>query len=359
MAGTRSRCVVSCGLLVALALIAWHTARPSAHVQVGTAVTWNRDVIGILERRCLACHRDGGPAPMSLMTYDKARPWARAIREEVLERRMPPSSLRSGAGLYENARALSLAETELLVSWADGGAPRGTGDEDRPTPVDHAHWTDSVPGTVLPEATSPLQRTIRVPVQKGWIEEWAFDPGTWPAASAVLRVKGSDEAGHWSPGDPPVRYPDGAGLHIPAADALTIDVTLARAMEDAASTGQMPTLHVRRSRATLHPVTRRMLDRSLAPAGPGERLLALQLTLAQPEADAEIVVAHESGEEDFLMAFGPPGAPDTITYRLREPLVLQPGDTLHVRSESAFTLGVESVAAATESAGREPEPRER
>ncbi len=330
------------GLVAALALTMWQSARPSAHVPIGTSVTWNRDVIGILERRCLACHRDDGPAPMSLTTYDIARPWARAIREEVLERRMPPSGLRSGAGLYENARALSLSEIELLVSWADGGAPRGNDPDPVPSPIDHAHWTANVPGKLLPGDATAVQRSIHVPIPKVWISEWTFDPGAWPARSAVLRANGRDVIGDWTAGDPPVRYPEGMGLQIPSADALTIDVALARPLTDDIIAGEMPTLRVTRAAGALKPVTRRALQQAAA-ARPGELLLALQLDLRSPDSSADVFVARKSGEEEFLMSMGPPGASDSISYRLRHPLTLRQGDTVHVRSDSAFTLGIESV----------------
>jgi len=333
-------------LVAALSLSVWYSARPAAHVPIGTSVTWNRDIIGILERRCLACHRDDGPAPMSLTTYDVARPWARAIREEVLERRMPPSRLRSGAGLYENARALSLAEIELLVSWADGGAPRGADPDPVPAPADHTHWTASVAGKLVAGDANAVQRTIQVPVPRGWISEWTFDPGAWPATSAVLRVKGQDVIADWTAGDPPVRYPEGTGLQVPSSDALTIDVTLARPLTDEILAGQMPTLRVTRPATALKPVTRRTWQQ-VASSRPGELLLALRLNLESPDASADVFVTRKSGEEEFLMSMGPPGPSDSISYRLRQPLALQPGDAVQVRSDAAFTLDLESVIAET------------
>src|SRR2546425_12062050 len=105
-----------------------------AHDPITTKVTFNKEVIRILERRCLGCHREGGVAPMSLGTYAEARPWAKAIKEEILERRMPPWNAAKGFGEYENDRSLSQLETELLVDWVEGGAPKGD-DKDIPKPV--------------------------------------------------------------------------------------------------------------------------------------------------------------------------------------------------------------------------------
>jgi hypothetical protein len=329
-----------------VALAALSSARPSAHIPIGTSVTWNHDVAGILERRCLSCHRDGGPGPMALTSYDIARPWARAIREEVLERRMPPTALRSGGGLYENARGLSLAEVELLVSWADGGAPQGTGDEIKNPAHDLAHLETNLPLTLVPGDAASLQRTLTVTLPSGWIDAWTFDPGTWPAVSAALRLPNRAVMGDWTAGDPPVEYPAGVGLQIAAANALTIDVNLARPLTDEAMAA-MPALRVSRARGPLRGVARRTVQDSTGKVqGPGEQLLAFKLGLADPGASAELFVVRSSGEEDFLLAMGPPGLPDTVSYRLRAPVTLKPGDTVQVRSTSAFSLGIESVASA-------------
>lgn len=344
MMATRKTLLTCAALAAGLTVAFWSSARPSAHIPIGTSVTWNRDVIGILERRCLACHRDEGPAPMSLTTYDVARPWARAMREEVLERRMPPSGLRSGAGLYENARALSLAEIELLVSWADGGAPRGTGPDPVPATLDTSHWTSHFTGELVAGDASAVTRRLAIAAPKGWVSEWTFDPGAWPVLSARLVLKDGTAIGDWTAGDPPVRYPDGTGVAIPADDGLAIDVTLARPLTDDLASAARPTLHVTRAAGALRPVTRRTLQ-DLSAAKIGELLLAVKLDLVQPDANADLFIERKSGEEEFLMSIGPPGASDAISYRLREPLALQPGDRVKVSSDSKYTLAIESTPA--------------
>lgn len=342
---TRRSVLSFAALAGGVALAALSSARPSAHIPIGTSVTWNHDVAGILERRCLSCHRDGGPGPMALTSYDIARPWARAIREEVLERRMPPTGLRSGGGLYENARGLSLAEVELLVSWADGGAPQGTGDEVKTPGHELAHLETTLPLTLVPGDAPPLQRTLKVALPSGWIAAWTFDPGPWPAVSAALRLPNRAVMGDWTAGDPPVEYPAGVGLQIATANALTIDVSLARPLTDEAM-ATMPSLRVRRASGPLRAVARRTVQDSTAVPGLGEQLLAFKLGLADPAASAELIVVRSSGEEDFLLVMGPPGLPDTVSYRLRAPVTLKKGDTVQVRSTSAFSLGIESVASA-------------
>src|SRR4029453_5823744 len=76
-------------LLISLASIAIALARLNAHDLITTRVTWNSDVSRLVQARCVGCHAPGGKGPMPLTTYEEARPWARAIREEGLTPRTP------------------------------------------------------------------------------------------------------------------------------------------------------------------------------------------------------------------------------------------------------------------------------
>jgi hypothetical protein len=95
------------------------------------APTFAKDVAPILYKNCVGCHRPGEIAPMSLLTYDEARPWAKSIRDEVSDGTMPPWHADAPHGSFLNERRLSPAEKETIVKWANGGAPRGD-DKDMP-----------------------------------------------------------------------------------------------------------------------------------------------------------------------------------------------------------------------------------
>ena len=103
-------------------------------------VTFTTDVLPILQTRCQGCHRVGQMAPMSLVTYDEVRPWARAIRTKVIDRSMPPWHIDKTIGIqeFQNDISLSEAEIETIVGWVDAGAPRGN-PVDMPPPV---AWPD-------------------------------------------------------------------------------------------------------------------------------------------------------------------------------------------------------------------------
>lgn len=95
-----------------------------AHDPITTKVTWEREIAPLFKVRCISCHAPGGRAPMSLATYEEARPWARAIREEVLARRMPRWHVVRGYGDFRNDPSLSAFEIALITAWVDGGAPK-------------------------------------------------------------------------------------------------------------------------------------------------------------------------------------------------------------------------------------------
>jgi mono/diheme cytochrome c family protein len=94
------------------------------HDAVTTKLTWNGEISRIVYARCVTCHRQGGTS-FSLVAYQEAQPWAKAIKEEVLERRMPPWGAVKGFGAFRNDQALTQEQLELIASWADGGAPEG------------------------------------------------------------------------------------------------------------------------------------------------------------------------------------------------------------------------------------------
>src|SRR5216684_474928 len=125
----RSASSVASAVIAAAAIAAMWPAviaaqRPAADAR---QVTFTKDVAPILQRSCVTCHRPGEMAPMSLMTYDDARPWARAIKTRVESREMPPWHIDRNIGLqqFKNDPSLSDEEIETIVKWVDANAPRG------------------------------------------------------------------------------------------------------------------------------------------------------------------------------------------------------------------------------------------
>ena len=108
---------------ICLSIVAILVATLSANAQV----TFTKDVAPILQERCQICHHPGTFAPMSLMTYDQARPWAKSIKEKILMREMPPWHIDKNVGVQRFSNDISLSDEEIAViaRWVDNGAPRG------------------------------------------------------------------------------------------------------------------------------------------------------------------------------------------------------------------------------------------
>ena len=141
-------------------------------------VTFTKDVAPILQRSCQVCHRPNNMAPMSLMSYQEVRPWARSIKQRIMSREMPPWHIDRNVGIQEfkNDPSLSDEEIDTIVRWVDSGAPRGN-PADMPPPREfdvHGAWRigDGEPDFIV---TSPPHT---VPAEAGdWWGDYIVPSG--------------------------------------------------------------------------------------------------------------------------------------------------------------------------------------
>ena len=165
---------------LAIAVIAAWTLWPStaySHNPTTTTVLFNREIASLLQRKCLQCHADGKLA-MPLGTYGDARPWAEAIKEESLARRMPPWPAERGYGAFSNDIGLTPREFEFLISWVDGGVPQGPGEA--PAFVDHGeHWMLGTPDVTLTPASGVTVDSGSAPAFKRHIIDTGLTRDTW------------------------------------------------------------------------------------------------------------------------------------------------------------------------------------
>src|SRR6266571_127719 len=120
--------------MVRLALATLAVAATAAAADQSSAVTFTKDVLPILQKNCQTCHRPGQVAPMSLISYEETRPWAKGIKAAVTQRKMPPWFADPNYGHFTNDRSLKQSEIDALVKWADAGAVRGD-PKDAPAPI--------------------------------------------------------------------------------------------------------------------------------------------------------------------------------------------------------------------------------
>jgi hypothetical protein len=190
-----------------------------------TDVTFSKDVAPILYENCVYCHRPGEIAPMSLLTYQNARPWARAIKQEVLQRRMPPWKADPHYGEFRNDKMLSEQQVQTLVRWVDGGAKEGN-PADMPSPPEFADgWQIGTPDLVLTMAepfTVPASGTI--PWTNLPSNDYEFPEDTWIQAIEVRpgnrRVVHHAVAGALAPGEGRGAGAENLHLYSPGLEAI-------------------------------------------------------------------------------------------------------------------------------------------
>ncbi len=145
--------VLTLGLVCAALVAAAPTSQP----------TFYKDVLPVLEKNCQGCHRPGEAGPMSFMSYETTRPYAKAIKSAVLTQKMPPWFADPHYGKFANDRRLSDADEKTLVAWVDAGAKPGS-EKDAPPPVQFAEgWAIGKPDVVFEVPTAfkvPTSGTI-------------------------------------------------------------------------------------------------------------------------------------------------------------------------------------------------------
>ncbi len=167
--------------------------------------TFYKDVLPILQNNCQSCHRPGEVAPMSLLTYEDARPWAIAMKMAVLNQKMPPWYADPQYGHFSNERKLTPQQIRTLVTWVDGGAQPGD-PKDAPAPLKFVDgWNIGVPDRVIEMPTAynvPAEGTVEyqymvIPggfTQDTWVKAAEIRPGNRAVVHHVIAFIRSPES---------------------------------------------------------------------------------------------------------------------------------------------------------------------
>jgi len=157
---------------------------PTAAFAADAPVTFNKDVLPILQRNCQVCHRPGEIGPMSLLTYESARPWAKAIKAAVASKKMPPWFADPRYGHFANEKRLSDADIATLTAWADNGAPEGEA-RDKPAAVSFSNGWNIQPDVVF-KLPKPFKIPARGTLEYTYITVSApFKEDTWVVAGEI------------------------------------------------------------------------------------------------------------------------------------------------------------------------------
>ena len=168
-------------------------------------VTYTKDIAPILFKSCTECHRANEIAPMSLMSYNEVRPWAKSIRERTMDQTMPPWSADPKYGHWSNDPRLSQTEKDTIVAWVAAGAPKGN-DKDMPVAPKYTDgWTIGTPDAVVQmeeEYTVPAEGTVpylyfSMPtnfIEDKWIQALEIRPSNRSVVHHVIAY--SQDAGY-------------------------------------------------------------------------------------------------------------------------------------------------------------------
>jgi hypothetical protein len=246
---------VVASLAVAAAMVAAIEVPSRAADQPARNVTYTKDVAPILFKSCTDCHRPTMFAPMSLMTYDEVRPWARAIKQRVANREMPPWHAEGPMGIFKNDPRLSKAEIDTISAWVDAGAPKGADKDMAATPkYQDGGWTIGKPDAIVSMAVEyhiPADGIVpylnfRVPTnfdEDKWIQAYEFRPsnraqvhhivasiapapsnGAPASSSPVVAAEGMGGLGNLVPSRPGVVLPPGVAKLLPAHSDIILQM---------------------------------------------------------------------------------------------------------------------------------------
>lgn len=251
-----------CAAALTLGLAVWPGSLLS-HERVTTTVTYDREIVRIVNNKCIACHSERNlGVPMT--TYEETRPWARAIQEEILSRHMPPWRAVPGYGHFANDVGLTIRERLLLIAWIEGSGPKtktqslivnvdqGQTPENERLTADFERWQLGEPDV---SKTLPVHSLApgkgdgirRVSVDLGltadtWIRALEFKPGDRRVVRAAFfsLEETGQWLGSWTPWHGITTLPENTAYRVPAGSHVVAEIherSLHEAAEDRSRLG--------------------------------------------------------------------------------------------------------------------------
>jgi hypothetical protein len=352
---------------VAGAVLAMVIGAPFTAAAADPTPTFSKDVAPILYKSCVECHRPTMFAPMSLVTYQDARPYAQVLKNRVVARQMPPWNADPAIGHFKNDPSLADAEIAIIARWADGGAPKGD-DRDMPTLPQMAEgWTIGKPDAIfamaepftIPASGAVDYQYIRIPVnlpEDRWIKAIEIKPGaraqvhhviafTQPTGRPVSAagVLGPTNIGGVTPNKPGVTFPDGVARLIRGKQDIILQMHYTTNGKEALDRTEVGLIFAKEPPVKAAAGGLALNPRFVIPPNDGNYEVRAVSNLMQDTLLTSMTPhMHVRGKDMTYIAHFPDGRDETllsvphydfnwqITYELAEPRVLPRGTKLEV-----------------------------
>jgi len=333
----------------------------------GAPVTFTKDVAPIVYKSCAECHRPTMFAPMSLMTYDDARPYARAIKAKVVARQMPPWGADPAHGTFKNDPRLSEKEIQTIVSWVDAGAPKGD-DADLPKAPQFADgWTIGKPDAIfemdqeyrIPATGAVEYLYFRVPThltENKWIQAIEIKPGaraqvhhvlafTQPAGQPIKEggALGPTNIGGVTPNKPGLVFPQGVARLLLGNQDIILQMHYTTNGKEAVDRTQVGIIYAKEPPVKLAAGGMALNPRFVIPANDGNYEVKAMQTIQRDTVLTSLTPhMHVRGKDMTYIAHYPDGTDETllsvpkydfnwqITYELATPKTLPAGTKVEV-----------------------------
>jgi hypothetical protein len=340
------------------------TATASGAQQVPT---FSKDIAPIFYKHCVECHRPTMFAPMSLLTFEDARPWARSIKQKVVAREMPPWGADPAIGHFRNDPRLSQIEIDTIMAWVDSGAPKGNDTDlpERPRFVDG--WTIGQPDAVvtmtesfhIPATGTIAYQYIRIPVdfaEDKWLKAIEIKPGsrahvhhviayTQPKGTSVGTENplGRTNIGGTTPNKPGVVFGEGIARLLRANSEIVLQMHYTTNGVEADDRTSVALIFAKEAPRRMVRGGMALNLRFLIPAGaPNHEVRAMQTFSEESVLTSMTPHMHSRGKDMTYIAHYPDGTSETLlsvpkydfswqhTYYLAEPKVLPSGTKVEV-----------------------------
>jgi hypothetical protein len=318
-----------------------------AHKPITSKYTYNADVYPIFKTRCGDCHVSGGPAPMSLLNYKDAVPWAESIREELVAEKMPPSFVDPFGPAVKGRHAISPKELDTIITWATGGTPEGDVSK-RPEPAAPSRdWPLGTPDVVVAMPADHVvpaearEETIDVPLATSIGEARSVkaadllpgDPSI--VRDATIAVENGPVLALWVPGERAATAPDGAAFALPAGARLMLHIHYKKGWQDerAAKTD--------RSRVGLYFADRQATVRSIAAISVNQTtngatsVVAVRPRLDRAYGSLDVHAILPDGTHVALLRLSRPRPEWPRRYWLEKPITLPAGSRIEMSTTPA------------------------